>query len=146
MQDNEGEIVVGVDGSASSVDALRWALRQAARTGDHVKAVIAWDYPNMYGYPLTEDVDWEAAAGQTLDEAVQQAAGTDHPAVTSAVMRGNPTQVLVQAAAGAELLVVGNRGHGGFTEMLLGSVSSHVVAHATCPVLVVRHHQDASQG
>ena len=146
MESNGGEIVVGVDGSASSVDALRWALRQAARTGDHVKAVTAWDYPNMYGFPLTLDLDWEATARQALDESVQQAAGTDHTDVSTAVMRGNPTQVLVQAAAGAELLVVGNRGHGGFTEMLLGSVSSHVVAHASCPVLVVRHHQDARHG
>ncbi|WP_354638310.1 universal stress protein [Kitasatospora camelliae] len=133
-------IVVGVDGSASSRAALRWALRQAGLVGATVEAVIAWEYPAVYGWGMTMvDVDAAAYAGKALAEAVAQETGPDGAVeVRERVECGNPAQVLLKAAEGAELLVLGNRGHGGFAGALLGSVGQHCVQHAPCPVLVVR--------
>lgn len=133
-------IVVGVDGSAASIDALRWATRQASLTGAALETVIAWQYPiPSSGYLVGVQDDWRANAKTALDHAVDHA---DLPAALSTSRRtleGHPAQVLVEAAAGAALLVVGSRGHGGFVGMLLGSVSEHVCSHASCPVVVVRH-------
>lgn len=133
-------IVVGVDGSAASIDALRWAARQASLTGAALEAVIAWQYPmSSSGYLLGVQDDWRANAQTVIDHAVDLA---DLPADLSSsrqVIEGHPAQVLGDAATGADLLVVGSRGHGGFSGMLLGSVSEHVCSHAPCPVLVVRH-------
>ncbi|MFE2432599.1 universal stress protein [Streptomyces sp. NPDC059373] len=133
-------IVVGVDGSTSSEEALRWALRQARLLGGTVDAVIAWEFPAAYGFAaLPVDTDVEAAAGAVLAEAVAKVA-KDEPGVEirESVSVGNAARALLDTARGAELLVVGNRGRGGFTEALLGSVSQHCVHHATCPVVVVR--------
>jgi nucleotide-binding universal stress UspA family protein len=143
MTNIPGSIVVGVDGSSSSLDALTWAVAQAALTGATVQAVIAWDYPSLYGaYPIGDSVDWGINAQQIIDTALDTALGKDSAKVSSTVVQGHPARVLIDASAGAELLVVGNRGHGEFTEMLLGSVSQHVVSHATCPVLVMRPTSD----
>ena len=132
-------IIVGVDGSPSSVAALSWAVRQAEIVGSRVHAVIAWQYPVVYGmYGMSEEIDWAANAQETIDVAVKQAIGSDTDIVTTYVVEGHPAQVLVDASAEADLLVVGNRGHGGFVQALLGSVSEAVVAHASCPVLVLR--------
>ena len=133
-----GRIVVGVDGSAASRDALRWAQWQAELTGAPLEVVTAWSYPTSYGFPVIADVDWEQGARTVLDEAVDEALGPQAD-VTRRVVEGHAARVLVEAADGADLLVVGSRGHGGFTGMLLGSVSEHVVTHASCPVVVVRH-------
>jgi nucleotide-binding universal stress UspA family protein len=103
-------IVVGVDGSPSSIGALRWAIRQAELTGADVEAVIAWHYPIATG-----GYGWAPTGMATSFDF-------------------NPAQVLLGASDGADLLVVGSRGHGGFTEALLGSVSQHCVHHARCPV------------
>ncbi|MGI8416174.1 MAG: universal stress protein [Nakamurella sp.] len=139
MQRQE-RIVVGVDGSSASIDALEWANRQASLTGAAIEAVIGWQCPTVYGgYPLADTTDWPSNAQGILDTAVDQAVGADHTEIARKVIEGHPAQVLIDAAAGADLLVVGSRGHGGFTGMLLGSVSAHVAAHAPCPVLVVRH-------
>jgi nucleotide-binding universal stress UspA family protein len=136
-------IVVGVDGSASSLDALRWAAAQADRTGASLDAVIAWQYPYVYGgFPVSDSVDWRLSAQRTLDDAVAAALGEDGPKVTTTVREGDAAGALLAASATAELLVVGHRGHGGFTELLLGSVSQRVVTHATCPVVVIRHRAD----
>ena len=138
-------IVVGVDGSAASVDALRWAARQAELTGGTLEAVIGWTYPLIYGNEfVSESVDWSAYALTALDTALTEALGTDGPSCTRAVTAGHPAPVLVAASAGADLLVVGSRGHGGFAGMLLGSVSEYVIAHADCPVLVIRHARSTS--
>jgi nucleotide-binding universal stress UspA family protein len=135
-------IVVGVDGSPASGDALRWAARQAELTGSVVEAVIGWQYPVQYGNEFyIPPPDWQALAQTTLDKAVAEAgAGQDLPC-TRTVTEGHPAQVLVSASTDAELLVVGSRGHGGFAGLLLGSVSEYVIAHASCPVLVIRHPQ-----
>jgi nucleotide-binding universal stress UspA family protein len=138
--EHEHRIVVGVDGSASSKAALAWALGQAQLTGAVVEAVTAWDYPATYGYAAAVvDVDWEGLAAQVLSDAIAEVAPDAGPAaIRRRVSEGNAASVLLDASAGADLLVVGSRGHGGFVEALLGSVSQHMVHHAACPVVVIR--------
>jgi nucleotide-binding universal stress UspA family protein len=143
MNSGSGRIVVGVDGSPASLDALRWAVRQARLTGAALEAVTAWAYPTTYGFPVIANVDWEHGARTVLDKAIAEAGCAD-VAITQRVLEGHPARVLADAAAGADLLVVGSRGHGGFTGLLLGSVSEYVVTHAPCPAVVVRHPADAA--
>src|ERR1700761_9182199 len=138
-------IVVGVDGSPSSIGALRWAIRQAELTGADVEAVIAWHYPiatGGYGFAPTgmaTSFDFKENAEKVLAEAISTACGPGGSVpVHPRVIEGNPAQVLLDASDGADLLVVGSRGHGGFTEALLGSVGQHCVHHARCPVVVIR--------
>ncbi|GAA0222416.1 universal stress protein [Cryptosporangium japonicum] len=133
-------IVVGVDGSDASEHALRWALDQARVTGATIDAVIAWQPVVVFGYlPPPGDFDVEGAARSVLGGTVAQVvADGESPPVRQHVVEGAASRVLVDAANGATLLVVGNRGHGGLTEALLGSVGQHCVHHATCPVVVVR--------
>ena len=133
-------IVVGTDGSDASVEAMRWAARQAQLTGATLELVTTWSYPISYGFDSIPDIDWAANAQSIQDSARQQANLPDDVAVTSTVAEGHPAYELVARSHGADLLVVGSRGHGGFTGMLIGSISSHVVAHSACPVVVVRHH------
>ncbi len=144
MSGQERRIVVGVDGSPSSVRALRWAIRQAGRTGSVVDAICAWQYPVSYGWAVTEP---DPAIGTLASEALEKAIAGARQAGESVeirphVLEASPAQALIDAARGADLLVVGSRGHGGFTGMLLGSVSQHCVHHAPCPVLVVRGTED----
>jgi nucleotide-binding universal stress UspA family protein len=138
-----GRIVVGVDGSPSSVAALTWAVRQAGRTGCVVDAICAWQYPVSYGWAYSEpDPQISVLASESLEKAVAQARQADEGVeVRLHVIEQSPAQALLAAAEGAELLVVGSRGHGGFAGMLLGSVSQHCVQHAPCPVLVMRGRQ-----
>jgi nucleotide-binding universal stress UspA family protein len=134
-------IVVGVDGSPSSKAALRWAIRQAGLTGAEVEAVTAWRYPTGYGMAPISDgtVDFEGDAGKTLAEALAEVSGLAPDVMACPrVIEGHPADVLLREARGADLLVVGSRGHGGFAAALLGSVSQHCVQHAPCPVLVLR--------
>jgi nucleotide-binding universal stress UspA family protein len=138
-------IVAGVDGSPSSLSALNWAIAQAGRTGATVDAVIAWHYPvpvGGYGYAPVGILDgggFQEIAEKVLADAISNSAEqAGDVRVQARVVEGNPAQVLLDAAAGADLLVVGSRGHGGFTEALLGSVSQHCVHHAPCPVVVIR--------
>lgn len=144
-QGNEsGRIVVGVDGSASSKAALAWALRQAERTGGTVEAVTAWHYPVVLGTPFgpvsaLPENDFAEVADHVLGQVVSETVDPTGPVkVSSMVREGNAAEVLVAAAQGADLLVVGSRGHWGFTEALLGSVGQHCVHHAQCPVVIVR--------
>jgi nucleotide-binding universal stress UspA family protein len=135
MDDRTGttrRIVVGVDGSPSSLDALRWAVEQARTRDATVDAVACWQYPVATGWtvPIAADEDLAAITRKVLDDSI--AAATDP---------GRPVGLL-EAARGAELLVVGSRGHGGFAGALLGSVGQHCVQHAPCPVVVVRHPRD----
>jgi nucleotide-binding universal stress UspA family protein len=139
-QDRDAQrIVVGVDGSGPSEHALRWALREAGLTGSVVDAVMAWEWPNTFGWAPPVELDVESLAAQVLADTVAKVAGPDGPVeVRLTVAEGNAARVLLHAAKGANLLVVGSRGHGGFAGTLLGSVSQHCVQHATCPVLVWR--------
>ncbi|WP_031078596.1 universal stress protein [Streptomyces sp. NRRL WC-3742] len=137
-------IVVGVDGSPASEQALKWALDYARAVGGTIHAVAAWEYPAFYGWggqgvPTAETFNPEEIAGQTLAQAIEKVAGTE-PGVTITrdVVPGGAPQALLSAAKGAALLVVGSRGLGGFSGVLLGSVSRHVTEHAPCPVTVVR--------
>ena len=140
MAERARVIVVGVDGSGLSKAALRWAIRQAKLTGAAVQAVTAWRYPVGYGMgPIHSGSDFETTAKQVLTEALAEVSGLDPEVpVRPLVIEGHAAEVLVSAACGAELLVVGSRGHGGFTSALLGSVSLYCVLHAHCSVLVVR--------
>ena len=133
-------IVIGVDGSEPSKDALRWAAKQAELTGAELHAVTAWRFPPTYGYPVDySDVDFAAQARKTLVEVVAETLGQTPPVpVTARVIEGHPAAVLIDASRSADLRVVGSRGRGAFTGILLGSVSQQCVLHATCPVLVVR--------
>jgi len=137
-------IVVGVDGSPSSVAGLRWALRHARLTGGSVDAVIAWTYPVVPGAgwvpaSIGDDIDFRQIAEKTLTGVVGGvAAGAADVPVRCLVEHGAPAEVLLTVAKDADLLVVGSRGHGGFADAVLGSVSQHCVRHARCPVLIVR--------
>lgn len=145
MAGTAGRIVVGVDGSVGSRAALGWALSQARATGGTVDVVGSWQVPtvNEYSYQWPAEVfDHDNTAAVTekiLADAVAEARGTSgaHITVTTRAVQGHPAEVLTVASAGAELLVVGNRGRGAFAGMLLGSVSQYCVHHATCPVVVV---------
>lgn len=142
--EQDRRIIVGVDSSPGSTAALRWAMIQARLTGGQVEAISTWQNPAVYGYPYgwvpdTSGAELAAINARILDETVAVvAADLDQPVeVRTRVVEGHPAQVLTDAAAGAALLVVGSRGHGTFTGMLLGSVSQHCVQHAHCPVVVV---------
>lgn len=140
-------IVVGVDGSPSSLAALRWAARQAELSGAELHAVTAWHVPGTGTWVApVADFDWASNAGTILDQAIKEALdGTGTDRVHRHVVQGPSAAVLLDAAEGADLLVVGSRGHGEFAGMLLGSVAQHVTAHAPCPVLVVRTRPDADE-
>jgi nucleotide-binding universal stress UspA family protein len=139
MNSTTRKIVVGVDGSPSSRQALRWAARQTELTGAQLRVVHAWDVPNAYGYVPTITVDWEREAETELARTIKET--LPHPDAVNLraeLVRGNATEVLLAEAEGAELLVVGSRGRGELTGMVLGSVSQFLVAHAHCPVVVIR--------
>ncbi|TVT28363.1 universal stress protein [Amycolatopsis rhizosphaerae] len=133
-------IVAGVDGSQGSVEALRWAVREARLSGATVRAITAWEVPATFGYiPSGQGVDWAGEARKALDNAIERATDRDESApVAGAVVRGHAADVLIEASRTADLLVVGSRGHGSAVGLLLGSVSQHCVQHAECPVVVVR--------
>ncbi|MEV2245694.1 universal stress protein [Streptomyces sp. NPDC049970] len=134
-------VVVGVDGSDASQEALRWAAHHAQLTGAVVEAVCAWDTPSEIGWagPATEaGFDLERAR-RRFGEGISAVFGEVKPAeVRELLVRGDPSEVLVRASEGAELLVVGNRGRGGFARAMLGSVSQRCAQHAACPVVVIR--------
>ncbi|MEY9848931.1 universal stress protein [Streptacidiphilus sp. MAP5-3] len=141
-------IVVGVDGSAHSGEALRVAIRQAELTGSLVHAVLAWEWPSIFSVPEPPPgqagLTFEEQAVHRLAEGVEEVAGPGpHPIIRQRVMQGSPTQVLLDAAEGAALLVVGSRGFGGFKGIMLGSVSQHLAQYARCSVLIVRERDGA---
>jgi nucleotide-binding universal stress UspA family protein len=152
QQESSRRIVVGVDGSPSSKAALAWAVSQAELTGASVEAIIAWHYPVMVGgvpfapIEAVQTADYGEFATTVLNDAVRETVDPDGPVKVSLTVRDGPAaQVLLDASHGAELLVVGSRGHGGFTEALLGSVSQACVHHARCPVVIVREPRAGSR-
>jgi nucleotide-binding universal stress UspA family protein len=141
-------IVVGVDGSESSRDALAWALAEARLRAAPVRVVSAWEITPLaytaagtFAPPLDEAVyeSVERAAEQNLSATLAAlegaAAGVE---VETSVREGTAAHVLLEAARDADLIVVGSRGHGSLAGVLLGSVSHQVAQHAPCPVVIVR--------
>jgi nucleotide-binding universal stress UspA family protein len=132
-------IIVGVDGSPASVEALAFAARLALAFDAALAAVTTWTYPVM-AVPFDPGTEWspQKEAQKCLDDAVLEAFQGSPPArFTSATMPGRAAEVLIERSEHASMLVVGSRGHGGFAGLLLGSVSAACAAHAHCPVLVV---------
>jgi nucleotide-binding universal stress UspA family protein len=135
-------IVVGVDGSEHARRALRWALDEARLRHATVEAVHAWRWTPAgdlggLALPVTALEGVEAAAArETLDDALAAEPAGDVP-LERRLVSGAAAHALLDAAKGADLLVVGSRGHGGFTGLLLGSVSQQVSHHAPCPVVIV---------
>jgi nucleotide-binding universal stress UspA family protein len=132
-------IVVGVDGSAASDAALAWAcdearLRNAPVLALHVVA-IPYQLPRIPVEAPVSDVDREGQ--KILDEALARAPTAD-VSIEPRLLEGSPGELLVEASDDAALIVVGTRAHGRLTSFVVGSVSSTVVHHAKCPVLVVR--------
>ena len=136
-------MVVGVDGSEGSVQALRFAIEEARIRGATLRAVNAWHVPPaVYGAgwaPATVDLDeYRKIAERALVESVEDAgAGASGVEVTPILREGHPADVLLEESKDADLLVVGTRGLGGFKGLLLGSVSHQVALLASCPVVVV---------
>jgi nucleotide-binding universal stress UspA family protein len=133
-------IVVGVDGFEQSRAALRWAIHQAKLTGAVVEAVTAWQIPPGSGMiPAADLPDYQDDARIILTEAIAQMCMVDAEVeVRPHVTQGRAGPVLTEAAEGADLLVVGCRGHGGLAEALLGSVGQYCAHHASCPVVIMR--------
>jgi nucleotide-binding universal stress UspA family protein len=142
-----GRVVVGVDGSEQSRAALQVAKQEAIWRDAVLDVVLAWRHPYTtfvpsFDLPAIEEL--EGAGRSTLLDLMAGAglSETGRPAANAIPVEGPAASVLVDAAKGAELLVVGARGVGAFRGMLLGSVSQHCVTHAPCSVLVVRNTPD----
>jgi nucleotide-binding universal stress UspA family protein len=137
-------IVVGIDGSDESRGALHWALEEARLRKATLRAVYAWRDPFVItpGYGPPEDFQFDALrveAEKFLTAAVAEVVGEGGDVTIEEVTAEGPAaSVLVEAAEGADLLVVGSRGHGGFVGLLLGSVSQQCAHYANCPVTIVR--------
>lgn len=134
-------ILVGLDGSAGSISALRHAVRMGPHLGLPVHAVVVWDYPTLvsgeYFHPEDDSDPAEGVVDVVGDATDRVFAGDPPDWFTSSLRRGKPARELVEMSKEAAMLVVGGRGHGGFLGLLLGSVSDACAAHADCPVLVV---------
>jgi nucleotide-binding universal stress UspA family protein len=144
-QEPDGPVVVGVDGSPASDAAVAIAFEEVAMSGGELVAVHSWSdavLPVGPEFGFFADLDWEPLArhaGEVLTERLAVWRGK-YPEVTvrELVSRNRPAQALIEAAPGARLIVVGSRGRGGFTGLILGSVSQAVLHHANCPVLIAR--------
>jgi nucleotide-binding universal stress UspA family protein len=136
-------IVVGIDGSEGSRAALRFAAAEAKLRNDRLVAVSAWHVPTAlyagagsgFVAPVEEE-DLSGAARRAVEAELAEVLGAD--AGVDLVMReGNAAHVLIEESTDATMLVVGSRGHGGFTGLLIGSVGQQCAAHAHCPVVIV---------
>jgi nucleotide-binding universal stress UspA family protein len=133
-----GRIVVGVDDSASARRALRWAADEPALRGVPLDVVRAWQVRYaVAGYPVEVDA-MEATARAGLDRALAAFGVDGLPGpVAGRLVQGSAGPAILDAAHGADLVVLGTRGHGAVTGALLGSVTHHVTQHASGPVVVV---------
>jgi nucleotide-binding universal stress UspA family protein len=135
--------VVGVDGSASSRKALIWAAAEAADHGADLVVLNVWEHtllPPAGSVSVSERYVPDPSQRTTGDllQVIKEELGEEPPVpVQAQVKQGRPAKILIDDSAGADLLVVGKRGHGGFAGLVLGSVSQHVAAYAKCPVTVV---------
>jgi nucleotide-binding universal stress UspA family protein len=131
-------VVVGVDGSTGSRDAVRWAADYARMAGAELRAVASWRWPN-YVTRIPPGVDLEADTRRTLQEVVAEIrAEFPEVPVSERVVEGPGGLALLSQAADATLLVVGARGRAAYPGMLLGSVAEYCVRNGPCPVVVVR--------
>lgn len=135
------QILIGVDGSAESDAGVRWGVREAAHRGAAVKIVHVCDSSLMYGRmtsAIGAVVDEDEFGRPMVDKALAEAATVD-PQVPAhgAVLHGSPTGVLLDLTSEMDLVVIGTRGRGAISELLLGTVSHRLLAHADCPVVVV---------
>ena len=137
-------IIVGVDGSGHSQRALEWAMKEAAIR--HAPLTILTVHPAIMGYfgsMVTTPVDLEfteqiqAAVKLEADRVLAGLSGSHPESVTVKAVHGFPVEEFVSASKGADLVVLGSRGAGGFTRMLMGSTAGQVVQHAHCPVLII---------
>jgi nucleotide-binding universal stress UspA family protein len=143
-------IIVGVDGSGHSQRALEWAMKEAAvrhapLTVLTVHEAVRGYYTGVAVYP-DDQARTEEARQAAQDEAKQVLAGLDTPhpeSITVRAVHGFPVEELVNAGRDADMIVLGSRGAGGFSRLLMGSTASQVVQHAKCPVLIVPHAERA---
>lgn len=138
-KDEQFRIAVGVDGSRLSELALAWAITEGRLRRATVRVLTAWQYPlvvaGMEGALNDSNVEAAARHTQALVLGKVPHEGVD---VTAEVVHGSGSAVLIDASKQADIVVIGSRGHGGFGGLLLGSVSTQVVHHAGCSVMVVR--------
>ena len=134
-------VVVGVDASEASKEALRWAARYATFVGARLEVVHAWHPAEEYAWvqSLPPPAEPTEVAGKALAELVHEVIEPGPTLdVSTTIVRGHAVKVLTQSAKGASLLVLGDRGFGGFDGMLLGSISEKCAAHAPCSIVIVR--------
>lgn len=147
MTENNSPILVGVDGSEASVEALRYAVRMAKAMHASLRVVTIWQYPALIPYFPPEEREQEAGATAALSSSIERALGEDDTVELSRdVLEGSPAHRLIEESRHARMLVLGTRGAGGFARLLLGSVSAACAAHAHCPVLLVRDSLTESHG
>jgi nucleotide-binding universal stress UspA family protein len=135
------EIIVGMDESDGAAHALRWAVNEAAGRDWHIEAVHAWECLDRHQLEVTHTFDLDdnvAVARKVLAGSVERALGDGAAHIDQDIVCDQPGPALVARSIGANLLVVGARGLGGFKSLLLGSVSNHCIHHSHCPVVVVR--------
>ena len=130
------KIVVGIDGSEASSDALRYAHGEAVSSGAELVAVTVWEVPVMAAaYITTEEVD--GAMDPWMEGFIAEVLGEDGAAVKRAPASGSAAAALLEEAEDADTLIVGTRGHGGLAGVIMGSVSHQLANHTPCPLTVV---------
>jgi nucleotide-binding universal stress UspA family protein len=136
------KIVVGVDGSEGSRRALHWAIDEAKIRGSAIEIVHTWNFSPpldpVGGFVLIPEKDFQESAQLLVDNLLKSVSEmTSSISISTHVERGSASQILLNRAKTADLLVVGRRGHGGFIELIIGSTAAQVSHHAQCPVVII---------
>lgn len=147
--ETSGRIVVAVDGSLTSHRAFQWAMVEARARDATLDVVHAWQVPYVgyltLGSIRTDDIDaYEDAATRVLDRMTSSARPGDPARVRAVPVRGNPTEAILRAAEGADLLIAGTRGQSPVKRLVLGSVATQLAHHAPCPLVVVPPDEQAA--
>ena len=143
----ERRIVVGVEGSGYAREALIWAIEEAHHRGAVIEVVTCYSptyvpaapdlgYVPLDSFDLTAEV--EKMQSEVVDSAVEASVYGDEVGIRRVLLKGRPADTLMTVAKGATMLVVGNRGRGGFAGLRLGSVSQAIAHHSPCPLVIVR--------